>query len=236
MLVSIPTRDRPDSLALALVGLISGLEKRSEVRIYDDGDSQALAHAGVRFGLDVLTRLDHAVEIRRGKALGIKAARARMLSEAASTRHSYFVMLDDDVIVQPDTLTQLLDGLGHNDPVQYAVPVVRLANNEAGIEQFERSHEPEWNIQNRTITWVPTGKGSWTCCIAMDLSRIDMDQAITSVIEGPQVAEDYALTAPLLGMVIGSAHVWHAMGPDQGARAWNSLALMELRKQVGGGT
>ena len=57
MLVSVPTRDRPASLALALVGLIGGLRERSEIRIYDDGDSQAVANPQVRFGLDALTRL-----------------------------------------------------------------------------------------------------------------------------------------------------------------------------------
>ncbi|MCL6440099.1 MAG: glycosyltransferase family 2 protein [Thermoleophilum sp.] len=98
--VAIPTRDRPAELERALASLAAAAEHESaEVIVVDDGSRSkavaALAHAyGVRY-------------VRHEPATTLNAARNRALEEA---RADLVAFVDDDVIVPPDWLRELVGG------------------------------------------------------------------------------------------------------------------------------
>jgi hypothetical protein len=176
------------------------------------------------------------VVVKRGKSLGIAAARARILQDAIDAVLDDLLMVDDDVIVSKDCKKKLLLTLSEYEDAEYAVPVIALANNEAGVSGFantgDNASHPQYVLgANGT---KPIQGGAWTCAILFDLYRFDAQEAVLRLLNGPKVVEDYTLTAPMRGYVNQEAVVWHCMTPEQGSRSWESLALEELRKQVGG--
>lgn len=234
--VAIPTKDRPGNVSLAIMGLALHLSPDDELYLYDDGDRPATSDYGVRFGLDIATQRGAKVVVVRGTPHGIAKARAKILEEAKRDGVKWLRMVDDDIVVPLKAWYNVWDMLGATLFASYVVPTIRLANNEAGIEKFGQVTEAT-SIHDMQFVTGATGiarmpGGAWTCDIAMDLARFDVDAAVKRLREGPPVVEDYILTAPLTGYVTYDSEVWHCMSPDQGERAWNSAALAYMRKSL----
>lgn len=230
--VAIPTKDRPGNVSLAIMGVSQHLGPRDELFLYDDGDRPATSDYGTRFALDIATQRGAKVIVIRGKAQGIAKARASILRDAQRDGVSCLRMVDDDIVVPLKAWLNVWGTLIAND-ADYAVPTVRLANNEAGISGFGKASkeiDQQFVIGGRGNERV-TG-GAWTCDIAMNLGKFDVKAAIQRLENGPPVVEDYVLTAPLNGYVTYDSEVWHCMSPEQGERAWNSAALAYLRKSL----
>jgi len=240
------TKDRPGSFPLSCSALGLALSAGDELWVYDDGHRPASADYAGRFALDLAMQRDVSVVVKRGKPQGVHLARARALEEAKRDRVEILVMVDDDILVPEHTLASLeqaahtsfkFDG---SKPawVQYTVPVIGLANNEAGVERFgevadeNRQHEQQFVLDGSGTRAVRGG--AWTCCIVLNLGRFDVDEAVSRLRTGPSVVEDYVLTQPLRGIVKREALVWHVMSPEQGLRDWNGKALAYLREHLGG--
>jgi glycosyltransferase involved in cell wall biosynthesis len=234
--VAIPTKDRQGNVALAISSVALHLGRADELFLYDDGDRPAISDYGTRFALDIALQRGARVEVIRGKPQGIAKARARILKDAFSDRVQYLRMIDDDIVVPASAWDRVWRALGIPG-AQYAVPTIRLANNEAGIEGFGKVkesssvHDSQFVLGGTGVHRMPGG--AWTCDIALNLYKFDVEKSISDLSMGPPVVEDYVLTAPLIGYVDYEAEVWHCMSPDQGERAWNSEALAFLRKQLG---
>ncbi len=234
--VAIPTKDRPGNLALAISSVGTLLGPSDTLVLYDDGDRPATSDYGTRFALDIALQRGARVEVIRGKPQGIAKARARILKDAFSDRVRLLRMVDDDIVVTPTAWERVWRLLNLPD-AQYGVPTIRLSNNEAGIEKFGKVpeatsvHDSQFVLGGTGIHRMPGG--AWTCDIALDLYKFDVEKSISDLVLGPPVVEDYVLTSPLIGYVDYEAEVWHCMSPDQGERAWNSAALSYLRGQLG---
>lgn len=234
--VAIPTKDRQGNVALAISSVALHLGRSDELFLYDDGDRPAISDYGTRFALDIALQRGARVEIIRGKPQGIAKARARILKDAFSDRIQFLRMIDDDIVVPASAWDRVWRALSIPG-AQYAVPTIRLANNEAGIDKFGQVqtassvHDSQFVLGGTGIHQMPGG--AWTCDIALNLYSFDVERSISDLASGPPVVEDYVLTSPLMGYVDYEAEVWHCMSPDQGERAWNSAALAYLRKQLG---
>lgn len=236
--VAIPTKDRAGNVALAITNVAMHLKPGDELVLYDDGHRPATADYATRFALDIATQLGASVEVKRGKPAGIAAARAKILKDAHRDRVQYLRMVDDDIILTEAAWKKVWQTLTDVKDAQYAVPIIGLSNNEAGVERFgDVPEDSAVHLQQFVLNGSGVHRikgGAWTCDIAMDLYTFDVQQAIFDLTNGPKVVEDFVLTAPLTGYVDRSALVWHVMSDAQGQRAWNSLALQYLRQQIGG--
>lgn len=236
MRVAVPTKDRPGNLSLALLSTAQWLTKDDELWLYDDGDRPATADYATRFALDLAVQRGAGVVIKRGKPLGIAAARAHILQDAIDAVLDDLLMVDDDVIVSKDCKKKLLLTLSEHEDAEYVVPVIALANNEAGVAGFantgDNAPHPQYVLCAKGTKLIEGG--AWTCAVLFDLYRFDAQEAVERLLNGPKVVEDYTLTAPMRGYVNREAVAWHCMTPEQGSRSWETLALEELRKQVGG--
>lgn len=234
----VPTKDRPGNLAMALAAITVDINAYDELVLYDDGERPAMADYGVRFALDIATQRGAKVVIQRGKPKGIAAARVKMLREAEQGPQSLLMMVDDDIILAPKATTRMLKVLDDEPDAQYVVPVIRLANNEAGVSGFTqttlgRAPHQQYAIDEATPKRI--NGGAWTCAILLDLDRFDAHEAITRIESGPQVVEDYRLTAPMVGYLQPRAWTWHCMTGEQGDRGWETRALEYLREETSRG-
>lgn len=235
--IAIPTKDRPGNVALAVSNAAMQLRSGDDLVLYDDGHRPASSDYATRFGLDIALQLGASVEIKRGKPAGIAFARAKILKDALADDIRFLFMIDDDILITQSVYKAMLDVLHTKPEAQYAVPIIGLANNEAGVERFgdvpeaTSTHNQQFVLNGSGIHRIQGG--AWTCAILMDLHSFDVEKSISSLINGPSVVEDYVLTNPLIGYVDRSALCWHVMTPDQGLRDWNGKALAYLRKTLG---
>lgn len=237
MRVAVPTKDRSGNLAVALTALAQSLRPNDELFLYDDGDRPATADYATRFALDMALRSGVSVRIVRGIAQGIAAARVNILMDALRDDTQSLLMVDDDIILSSSGVTKLYRVFDDYPDAQYSVPVIALANNEAGVTGFTKTSSRDASHQQYVLGAkgaIRMDGGAWTCAILLNLDRTDLSGAISRLAHGPKVVEDYALTVPLIGYVQQEATVWHIMSNEQGERGWESLALEELRKQIGG--
>ncbi len=236
MRVAIPTKDRPGNLAACLTTLAVSLVPGDELFLYDDGDRPGTADYGTRFALDLALQRGVSVVIKRGKPNGIKAARVQILKDARHDGTVQLLMVDDDIIVDSTVIRQLTDALLDAPKIAYAVPVVALANNEAFVSNFSNTgpsaEHQQFQLDGKGV--VAVKYGAWTCAILLQLNRFDLDETISHLELGPEVVEDYQLTTPLPGVVHLESVVWHVMSRERPSNDWDSLALEELRKQIGG--
>lgn len=109
--VLIPTRDRPDALAVTLAGLAGQTVGGFRVVVSDQSEGEpATAAPAVATMLRVLGRRGCAVETGRHlPARGVAEHRAHLLSRA---RAPYVLALDDDIWLEPDALATLLAAMG----------------------------------------------------------------------------------------------------------------------------
>lgn len=233
MRIVIPTKDRPGNVALAIQALALQVEPDDEIVLYDDGERPACTDYGTRFALDIATIRGAQVYVKRGFAQGIHMARSEMLADAQKAGVKQLFMVDDDIVLEPGGLNQLRRDIETPD-AQYFVPVIALANNEAGAKGYDpvvgSTRHQQWDL-----TRVDTERihgGAWTCAILLDLERIDVKKAINDLVTGPSVVEDYTLTVDLVGYIDYSVTVWHCMTSDQGDRGWEGRALAELRRMI----
>jgi GT2 family glycosyltransferase len=111
--VLIPTKDRPNALAVTLAGLAAQNDPPFRVIISDQSDEPVQEDAVISALLRILTVQGRRVDVlRHVPARGMAEQRAFLLGASAS-RHILF--LDDDVWLEPDMLERLdsaLDQLG----------------------------------------------------------------------------------------------------------------------------
>ena len=234
---AVPTKDRPGNVALALTALALELPEDSTLALYDDGHRPATADYATRFALDLAVQRGVNVEVKRGKPQGINQARANMLVDAGTRGFEQLWMVDDDIVSPQGSLLKLQQVLKAIPEAQYSVPVIGLANNEAGVDRFGEvdeatsTHNQQFVLNGKGLH--PIVGGAWTCSILFDLKRIDAIECAQRLRAGPKVVEDYQLTQPLKGYVDRSLIAWHCMTPEQGDRNWHSYALAWVREQLG---
>lgn len=232
---AVPTLDRPGSLPLCLLTLALHLPSDSELVIYDAGTVAASREYGTRFALDLAVKRGLRVTIEKTGRTGIHMARAQMLRDAQAAGIARLLMVDDDIILPATEFSKLQVALDKSSIV-YAVPVIRLANNEAGVGEYDdpdpTKPENQQYVVGRSGTKLVVG-AAWTCAILFDLRRFDVPAAIERLVNGPPVVEDYTLTQSLEGEIVQHAEVWHCMTPDQGDRGWEGRALAYMRQQIG---
>ena len=231
-----PTKDRPGSVGAALTCVALALEAGDELVLYDDGHRPATADYLARFALDLALQKGVAVAVKRGKPQGVHKVRANMLEDANLAGTAYLVMVDDDTMVTRSLLRRLVGMLEEDRSLQYAVPLIGLANNEAGLERFgDDSSVSATHAQQYEADGVGTKQidgGAWTCAIALAMDRLDSGLLASQLRSGPSVVEDYVLTSKLHGAVDRGLIAWHAMTPAQGPRDWNGKALAYLRDSL----
>lgn len=235
MRIAIPTKDRPGNVAFSVLSAAQNLEPGDELIIYDDGNRPAGSDYSFRFALDVAVQRGVNAEVRRGKPHGIRDARIKMLNDALGEGVLDFMMLDDDIVIEHFTLSRMLHTFDDHADAEYVVPVIALANNEAGVQGFGKTSLQDATHQQYVLGATGTERirgGAWTCATWLRMDRFDVPGAIQRLAEGPPVVEDYALTAPMVGYVTFRAQVWHCMTPDQGARGWETMALEYLRSHM----
>ncbi|MFL6127810.1 MAG: glycosyltransferase family 2 protein [Mycobacteriales bacterium] len=109
--VLVPTRDRPDALAVTLAGLAAQSVTGFRVVVSDQSEREpAISAPAVQAMLRVLRQRGCAVRTGRHlPARGLAEHRAHLLSQA---RAPYLLTLDDDVWLEPDALATLLEAIG----------------------------------------------------------------------------------------------------------------------------
>lgn len=115
--VLIPTCGRPDALAVTLSGLLGQTARGFRVLVADQtetrrragdevGDTEIANSPAVRTVLALLRRRGHPVEVTRNlPRRGMAQQRAHLLARA---RSPYVLFLDDDVLLEPETVARLL--------------------------------------------------------------------------------------------------------------------------------
>ena len=109
--VLLPTRDRPEALAVTLAGLAGQSVTGFRVVLSDQSEQEPAARApAVATMLRVLRQRGCRVETGRHlPARGVAEHRAHLLSRATAP---YVLALDDDVWLEPDALATLLAAMG----------------------------------------------------------------------------------------------------------------------------
>jgi len=94
--------------ALALQPASSYYDK-FEIYIWDEGPVPMTASSWVPLALDLLVLRGHSpTYLRRGPSRGVAHARRELLA-AIPDRHQHILMLDDDLLVMPDAISQLCE-------------------------------------------------------------------------------------------------------------------------------
>ena len=118
--VAIPTIGRVETLPTVLTALSFQTHPIKEVIIYDESPTPIMESYVVNQALDVLSLQGVGTKVVRNRLLkGIGAARYAMAEEA---KCPYVLMVDDDVVLLPDCLEQLV---GYVDN-PWVVPTCRL--------------------------------------------------------------------------------------------------------------
>lgn len=106
--VQITTMNKPDfciSNARILAGSSKALESVKEVLIVDQGTNKVSAAEGFN---DVKELLGHKLRIVEQANLGGAGGFSRGMAEAVQNDSSFVVLLDDDVVVEPDSIERLI--------------------------------------------------------------------------------------------------------------------------------
>jgi glycosyltransferase involved in cell wall biosynthesis len=108
--VLVPTRNRPDSLAVTLTSLMSQDVGAFRLVVADQSDeAPSWAAPVVAAVVRVLRATGHAVELVRNLPRRGMAQQRQFLLDRATGR--YVLFLDDDVVLEPFVLRLLLDGI-----------------------------------------------------------------------------------------------------------------------------
>lgn len=111
--ILINVKDRPTELALLLQSLRTSTYQDFDIFILDDCSGSPLTN--YHFFNCILNRLKlegHKVFIRRTDFVhGVSRARQAIVDWALESDYQYFCRLDDDVVVEPDYLEKLMEGI-----------------------------------------------------------------------------------------------------------------------------
>jgi len=119
--VGIPSRDRPHALARLLASLHAQTFKHFDVIIVNDSSGPLLDKAG-ELMLEALMVDGHKVEILEGVRINQAYAHNAVLWHPEA--HEWILRIDDDMILQPDYIEMLVQGIEHLKDLKHDVGAV----------------------------------------------------------------------------------------------------------------
>lgn len=170
--VLIPTRDRPDALAVTLAGLAAQTLPGFTVYVSDQSTAAPVTESpAVETMSRVLARHGSSVHIERNPVRrGIAEQRARLLSRATAP---YVLFLDDDVWLEPDCLARMHDAIRtlRCGFVGSAVQGLSYLDDVRPAEQ-EPFEEWDWHVVPERVRRGGAAWNRWTLHNAANLTHV----------------------------------------------------------------
>jgi glycosyltransferase involved in cell wall biosynthesis len=239
----IPTIGREETLPMVLMALAHQVKLPSEVIILDESKKPVSENYCVNQALDVLSLKGCSIKtLRSRRRKGIGAARLQLAAEASN---EFVLMIDDDVVLEPNCAKELLTNF-NKEVVSWAVPTCLLVPASFSLDGYTdkvvRIEDPAVQVWTQKYPWfipyfqyeepfeclIPC---SGTQCIL--LKKEDFLEACSEMGSlGNLPREDTYMTSKMgNGLFISRALCHHFEHPSQAERDnWSSSMFYRLHE------
>jgi hypothetical protein len=245
--VGIPTIGREETLPAVLLSISFQKKLPKEVVVLDEAKRPVSEHYFVNQALDVLSLKGVDVRIVRNRNReGIGSARIRLAKECT---RSWVLMLDDDVVMEPTCIENLISAMERNlqkTAFSWAVPTCLLVPSNFSLDGYTdkpvRFEDPAVQIWLQKYPWfapyyqydppremfIPASGTQ-----AIFFKRLDLLSKCAGVVElGKLPREDTYITAKLGNGLLASAAICrHFEHPSQAERGnWGDSMFYKLHQ------
>lgn len=232
--VTIPTRDRPNTINMVLSSLAFQTRLPDKIIVFDSGQRSIFVDFSCRLAWDLCSRKNiEMVYLRQIGLEGVTLARIKGLEQV----NNNFMILDDDILLEPNYIEVLEKHLKNYD---FATGLILLPNNEMYKKDFEivcldeipsvmKKNQYAYFEYNKSISVeVDYGNIGATLFSKRVLSRVLEGY---SKLNKRGNLDDWVVTKKVgNGLFDTSVTSWHLMSIDQ-SRQWEDWVDTLLRDQ-----
>ena len=235
--VSIPTKDRPEQLALTLLSVYQQTILPTYVTVHDEGLVACMENRQVRAIMEMLEEVTTLSYLRSRVQRGIVYARRKLAEDCAAP---WMLWVDDDVILQTNTL-EVLQKSVYNVQRPFAMPVLFDVDNirrhsDYQMEPVDRAAhealgESKYHVRCAERYETTIWRGNTACLLVRHDAYLEtFEQGYEGVITEAEDALATLLIADKYGpgALLAGEWVWHMVNPTHQWR-WTQASTNMLR-------